>query len=96
MPEITLQYVQIDTRSPDTEGLLAFADGRLVAVLMRLSEDLHAGSSFSGSWCVEIGFGPCTIGFVPVILHDVDAVSRWVAEQMAEDKDVAGEARDSD
>jgi hypothetical protein len=42
MVEITLQPVQIGTLCADTEGRLAFTDGKLVAVLVRLSEELHA------------------------------------------------------
>ena len=93
MPDITLQPVQVDTRSPDSEGLFAFGDGKLAAVLMRLSETLHAEAGFSGQWCVELGFGPCTVGFVPVLLTDVEAVRCWIAERMTEADDEPVRAR---
>ncbi|KAB1068182.1 hypothetical protein [Methylobacterium planeticum] len=96
MPDITLQHVRIDTRSPDSEGLLAFVDGKLVAVLMRLSDELHGAAGFSGQWCVEMGFGSCTVGFVPVLLDDVEAVRRWVAERNNDGPHAAAEARSPD
>jgi len=48
MAEITLQPVQIETLSADTEGLVAFADGKLVAVLVHLSDEVHGAAGFAG------------------------------------------------
>ena len=51
---LSVQPVQVATGS-DEEGLLVFDDdGRLVAVLTRLSE-LH--DKLSGHWFLEVGFG---------------------------------------
>ena len=66
MAEITLQPVQIDTLSADSEGRLAFADGKLVAVLVRLSEELHSADGKAGQWCLEAGFGPCAVDVLSV------------------------------
>jgi hypothetical protein len=45
--------VRVRTGSPDEEGLLVLRDERLVAVLVRLSEQ-HAEDA--GKWVVEAGF----------------------------------------
>ncbi|WP_336492753.1 hypothetical protein, partial [Methylobacterium nigriterrae] len=80
MAEITLQPVQVFTQSADKDGLLAFVDGQLVAVLLRLSREVHGSAAFAGQWCMEMGFGPCATGLAPVLLDDAEAVRRWVAE----------------
>lgn len=48
----TLQPVNIANRH-DGEGQLVFADGRLLAILVRLS-DIHDDTA--GSWFLEFGF----------------------------------------
>jgi hypothetical protein len=50
---VTLQPVSVDTGSEDHEGCLVFTDGRLAAVLVRLS-DQH--SDLAGQWHYEHGF----------------------------------------
>jgi hypothetical protein len=50
---LKLEPVLVQTRSDDEEGLLVFADGRLVAVLVRLS-DQH---DEAGYWFLEAAFG---------------------------------------
>ncbi|GJD66948.1 hypothetical protein [Methylobacterium frigidaeris] len=50
-----LQPVPITTGSGDTESLLVFADGFLVAVLVCLSDD-HGDEA--GMWFLKAGFGP--------------------------------------
>jgi hypothetical protein len=55
---IVLQPIPINTGSSDEAGVLALADGRLVALLVRLSGRLH-GTQLAGSWFMEAGFGPC-------------------------------------
>jgi len=37
--KLGLQPVTVETNAPDEEGCLVFADDRLVAVLVRLSEE---------------------------------------------------------
>src|SRR4051812_37565402 len=49
-----LQPVQV-AADPNAEGRLVFADERLVAVLVRLSEDYE---SEAGEWYIEAAFGP--------------------------------------
>jgi hypothetical protein len=83
MANVTLQPVQIETLSADTEGLLAFTDGKLVAVLVRLSDEVHGAAGFAGQWWVETGFGPCVVGVAPILLDNVEAVRDWVAKQLS-------------
>ncbi len=52
---LNLQSAQVATRSDDAESQLVFADGFLVAVLVRLSEQHGADA---GKWFLEAGFGP--------------------------------------
>ncbi len=51
---VTLQRVRVNTSSRDTEGRLEFADGELVAVVVRLDGDEHG--DFRGLWQLEAGF----------------------------------------
>jgi hypothetical protein len=81
MANITLQPVEIKAQCADTEGHLAFADGKLAAVLVRLSEELHGGGGLAGQWCVEAGFGACATGELSVWFGSLDAARDWVAER---------------
>ena len=83
MAEITLQPVQIDTLSADSEGRLAFADGKLVAVLVRLSEELHSADGKAGQWCLEAGFGPCAVDVLSVRFDSLEIARDWVAERIS-------------
>jgi hypothetical protein len=38
---ITLQPIRVRTGSQDTEGRLALADGELIAVFVRLDDEIH-------------------------------------------------------
>ena len=64
------------------KGYLVLADGRLVAVLVRLAS---AGSEqdkekLSG-WHMEAGFGPCAVTVSPLFNTLGDAVA-WVRKQL--------------
>ena len=62
------------------EGLLAYCDDQLVAVLVRLGKD--QGES-TGCWFVEKAFGPLDRPQHP-LLSDAGAVQRWLASEMAD------------
>ncbi|WP_336489601.1 hypothetical protein [Methylobacterium nigriterrae] len=81
--EITLQPVLIETQSRDTEGRLAFVDGKLVAVLVRLSEELHGADGLAGQWCVEAGFGACATDVLSVWFDSLEAARSWIAERIS-------------
>jgi len=55
-PMIGLQPVEVLTASEDREGRLVLVDGRLVAVLVRLTDPAHE-PLLRGAWYLEVGFG---------------------------------------
>ncbi|MCJ2098621.1 hypothetical protein [Methylobacterium sp. E-046] len=69
-----LQPVRVATRSEDGDGQLVFADGFLVAVLVRLS-DQHGADV--GLWFLEAGFGLTSVARAPLFL-DLDAAQDWI------------------
>ncbi len=75
---LLLQPVPVYTGSGDQDGQLVLADGRLVAVLVRLDDQSHAG--LIGAWFLEAGFGPCAHVVAP-IFSDLDAAQDWIRQQ---------------
>ncbi len=64
----------------DEEGLLVLdAEQRLVAVLVRLSEQ-HEEQA--GRWFLEVGFGPCDGPNHPT-LADLDEAQEWIEQRRA-------------
>ena len=55
-PQITFQIIEVLTGSEDREGRLVLVDGRLAAVLVRLSDQGHE-PLLRGAWYIEAGFG---------------------------------------
>ncbi|MGH1571361.1 hypothetical protein ACRAWG_12515 [Methylobacterium sp. P31] len=75
---LSLQPVQVATNSDDAESQLVFADGFLVAVLVRLSEQ-HGDDA--GKWFLEAGFGP--IDFLsPPPFADLGVARTWITRQL--------------
>lgn len=76
---IEFQPVRVNTGSPDEEGRLVFVAGRLVAVLVRLS-DQHEDAS--GQWYLEHGFGvlndPASSTF-----PSLQVVETWIEHRLA-------------
>ncbi|MCJ2069679.1 hypothetical protein MKK75_12915, partial [Methylobacterium sp. J-030] len=66
--------VHVATGSDDTDGQLVFADGFLVAVLVRLSEQHDA---FAGMWFLEAGFGLTAVRSAPLFAN-LDAAQDWI------------------
>jgi hypothetical protein len=56
MPNITFQPIEVLTASEDREGCLVLVDGKLAAVLVRLSDQAHE-SLLRGAWYIEAGLG---------------------------------------
>ena len=75
---VTLQSVRVDTGSEDEDGVLVFADGRLVAVLVRLS-DGHGDKA--GQWFLEHGFNRLD-GTVHPTFGDLEAAQDWIARRI--------------
>ncbi|MCJ2015912.1 hypothetical protein MKK84_00455 [Methylobacterium sp. E-065] len=76
---LRLQPVQVATGSYDTEGQLVFADGFLVAVLIRLSDD-H--DDLAGMWFLEAGFGRVVTMELP-LFADLDKAQNWIEQRLA-------------
>jgi hypothetical protein len=75
---VTLQPVQVATGAEE-EGMLLFADERLVAVLVHLSEENEVAP---GQWYFEAGFGPLGGHHQPTF-PDLDAAQDWIERQLA-------------
>jgi hypothetical protein len=76
---LRLQPVHVATGSQDTESQLVFADGFLVAVLVRLSDD-HEDAA--GSWFLEAGFGRVDTA-TPPTFADLDEAQNWIERRLA-------------
>jgi hypothetical protein len=73
-----LQPVRVATSSEDSDGQLVFADGFLVAVLVRLS-DQH--SADVGMWFLEAGFGLTAVRSTRLFLN-LDAAQIWIEQHL--------------
>ena len=76
---LRLQPVQVATGSYDVDGQLVFADGFLVAVLVRLSDD-H--DDLAGMWFLEAGFGRVVTTALP-LFADIDKAQSWIEQRLA-------------
>ena len=77
--KLGFQPVTVETNVPDGEGRLVFANNRLVAVLVRLSEE-HGRKA--GRWYPVPGFGKLD-GLAQPIFADWDEAQDWVAERIS-------------
>ena len=75
---LTLQPVRVGT-DYDEDGCLVFADDRLVAVLVRLSE--HHGD-VAGQWYYENGYGRLDGPEHPTF-QDIDAAQEYITSLLA-------------
>lgn len=73
-----LQPVPIATGSGDTESLLVFASGFLVAVLVRLSDDHEEDT---GMWFLEAGFGRVDDQSQPKFAN-LDEAQAWIQHRL--------------
>ncbi len=78
--ELLLRPMPIHTSSGDEDGQLVLADGRLVAVLVRLGDAVHTG--LLGAWFLEAGFGPCAHAPAPIFC-DLEDAQTWIRRQFA-------------
>jgi len=54
--KIVFQPIEVLTDSQDRDGRLVLVDGKLAAILVRLSDDGH-DPQLRGTWYIEAGFG---------------------------------------
>ncbi len=76
---LTLQPVRLATGSDDENGCLVFADGRLVAVLVQLS-DAHEG--LAGHWFLEAGLHRRLDEPVEPTFADLEAAQGWLTQRL--------------
>lgn len=79
-PTLTFEPVRVGTGCRDTVGRLAFADGDLVAVLVRLDDPMHDAPQ-RGGWSLEAGFGRAATASPPVF-DGLDAAAAWLARRL--------------
>jgi hypothetical protein len=76
---VTLQPVRVNTGFEE-EGVLVFDEQqRLVAVLVRLSDQHEVAP---GQWFMEAGFGPLG-GITDPAFADLDAAQSWISQRLA-------------
>ena len=76
---MTLKPARVETGSPDEEGCLVFGNGKLLAVLVRLSAQQ---GELAGRWYVEKGFG-CLDAPAQPTFPDLDAAQSWLSAKLA-------------
>ncbi len=64
----------------DEEGALIYADGRLVAVLVHLSDENEVAP---GEWHLEAGFGTGLEGPNHPAFHTLEAAQDWIKQKLA-------------
>ena len=75
----TLQPARVATGG-DEEGMLVFADDRLVAVLAHLSDENEIAP---GDWYLEAGFGTRLDSLNHPTFASLDAAQDWIQQRLA-------------
>lgn len=85
MMESSRVDVLVDGGSSD--GRLVMAQGKLAAVLVRVTAEEVSDTATQGGWFLEAGFGPCGILKVPPpeIFPTEDDALRWIERQLLSD-----------
>ncbi len=77
---LSLQPVRVDTGTDDEQGCLVFAGDRLVAVLVRLSDEHE---DLAGQWFYEHGFGPFD-GPAHPVFPTIEEAQDWIEQRRDE------------
>ena len=78
---LALQSVRVGTGAEE-DGLLVFAENRLVAVLVHLSDENEIAP---GAWFLETGYGRLDGPDHPTF-SDLDAAQNWIGRRLVEGK----------
>ena len=78
---ITLQPIRVRTGSLDTEGRLALADGELIAVFVRLDDEIH-GEDHQGRWFLETAYGSLQRA-MPPLFGSLAEAEEWCRAEIA-------------
>jgi hypothetical protein len=76
---LTLQPTRVATGADD-EGMLVYSDGKLVAVLVHLSDENEVAP---GEWYLEAGFGQGLDGPNHPAFRTLEAAQDWIADRLA-------------
>lgn len=79
---VTLQPLRVETGTADEEGRLVFYGGKLVAVLVRLSDEHE---DMAGQWFLEHGFGPLDDTWYPTF-DGLDPACVWIARRLGRER----------
>ncbi len=79
-PALIFQPIPVSTRSNDEDGRLVLADGRLVAVLVRLAGQEHG--ELRGGWFLEAGFGCCAVR-APDVFRTLAHAEPWIEQRLS-------------
>ena len=85
MREITLQPISVMTDGGGSDGHMILADGLLVAILSRVTEEQTLGGQAQvEGWFLEAGFGPCGVlmSVTPPVFVDVEQAVAWVRTRL--------------
>lgn len=74
---LSFQPVTLDTDAPDQEATLVFREGRLLAVLTRLS---HIHTENEGKWFLETLFAAVPVLRAP-LFETPDELSAWLRNE---------------
>ncbi len=74
----TLQPMRVATGF-DEEGMMVLDEQRLLAVLVRLSDENEVAP---GQWYLEAGFGPLDGGSHP-LFSNLDMAQEWIGQRFA-------------
>jgi hypothetical protein len=77
MVEVTWEPIRVETGTAEEDGRLVLVNGKLVCVVVRLSDD-HLMPDVQGKWFVEAGFGPLFEQYT--VLPTFEAVEAWVRQ----------------
>lgn len=80
---VAFHPVRIDTANADEHAYVVFAEGQLVAVIVKLTDTAHG--AFRGLWFVEAGFGPCATT-AAIYFQTLRAVRDWIADKCLQPK----------
>jgi hypothetical protein len=77
---ITLQPIRIRTGCKDTDGRLALADGELIAVFVRLDDEIHG--EYQGRWFLETAYGSLQRA-IPPLFGSLAEAEDWCRAEIA-------------
>ena len=79
---VTLLPVLVGTGTADEDGRLVFHGGKMVAVLVRLSDEHE---DMAGQWFLEHGFGPLDDTWYPTF-DGLDPACVWIARRLGRER----------